>query len=201
MPSTQLHGPITPTAVHLCLDMQNLFAPGAAWGTPWLPRVLPVVEAISSRFPERTVFTQFLTPNSGEEMPGTWANYYRKWSALTRDRVDPALFDVLPELQRYVPPATVLKKYRYSAFAKTGLADLLHERRADTLVITGSETDVCVVATVFAAVDRGLRVIIVKDGICSSSDEGHDAMLKVYGGRCSEQIEIADAETILSAWN
>ena len=39
---------------------------------------------------------------------------------------------------------------------------------------SGSETDVCVLATVLDAVDIGYRVIVVRDAICSSSDEGHD---------------------------
>jgi nicotinamidase-related amidase len=54
---------------------------------------------------------------------------------------------------------------------------------------------------VLGAVDRGFRVIIVTDAICSSSDEGHDALLEVYRRRYSEQIETAGAEEILSAWS
>jgi nicotinamidase-related amidase len=50
-------------------------------------------------------------------------------------------------------------------------------------------------------VDMGFRVIVVRDALCSSSDEGHESSLKVYHERFGEQIETADAETILSAWN
>jgi nicotinamidase-related amidase len=67
-------------------------------------------------------------------------------------------------------------------------------------VITGSETDVCVLATVLAAVDIGYRVIIVRDAICSSSDKGHEALMEVYHSRFSEQIETANADEILTAW-
>jgi hypothetical protein len=35
---------------------------------------------------------------------------------------------------------------------------------------------------------------------CSSSDEGHDAPLKVYHQRYGEQIETAGAEAVLSNW-
>jgi hypothetical protein len=41
-------------------------------------------------------------------------------------------------------------------------------------------------------------VIVVRDAACSSSDEGHDMLLRLYHSRFSEQIETADAETILS---
>ena len=66
--------------------------------------------------------------------------------------------------------------------------------------MTGSETDVCVLGTVLGAVDHGFRVILVRDGVCSSSDAGHDALLEVYHRRFSLQIETADAETVLSRW-
>jgi nicotinamidase-related amidase len=77
----------------------------------------------------------------------------------------------------------------------------LREREADALIISGSETDVCVLATVLSAVDLGYRVIVVRDAVCSSSDEGHDMLLRLYHTRFSEQIETADAATILSRWH
>jgi nicotinamidase-related amidase len=77
----------------------------------------------------------------------------------------------------------------------------LREREADALIISGSETDVCVLATVLSAVDLGYRVIVVRDAVCSSSDEGHDMLLRLYHTRFSEQIETADAATILSHWH
>ncbi|MGB6731379.1 MAG: isochorismatase family protein, partial [Xanthobacteraceae bacterium] len=74
-------------------------------------------------------------------------------------------------------------------------------READGLIITGSETDVCVLATVLSAVDLGYRVILVRDALCSSSDEGHDALMKMYHSRYTEQIETTDAKTVLSDWH
>jgi nicotinamidase-related amidase len=85
-------------------------------------------------------------------------------------------------------------------FAEPQLFAHLREREADGLIVTGSETDVCVLATVLGAVDLGYRVILVRDGVCSSSGEGHDALLEVYHRRYGEQIETADAETVLRAW-
>jgi nicotinamidase-related amidase len=133
-------------------------------------------------------------------MPGTWQSYYRRWRQATREVLDSAWLELLDPLRRLAPPATVIDKTRYSAFAGSTLAAHLQERQADGLIITGSETDVCVLATLLDAVDFGYRVIVVRDGICSSSDEGHDALLKLYDQRFSQQIETADAETILSNW-
>jgi nicotinamidase-related amidase len=73
-------------------------------------------------------------------------------------------------------------------------------READGLIVTGSETDVCVLATVLGAVDLGYRVIVVRDAVCSSSDEGHEALMTLYHRRYTEQIEVADAATIMERW-
>jgi nicotinamidase-related amidase len=85
------------------------------------------------------------------------------------------------------------------AFFEPFLLQHLRARQADGLIVTGSETDVWVLATIMDAVDLG-RVILVRDGVCSSSDEGHDALLELYHRRFSIQIETADAESILSRW-
>jgi nicotinamidase-related amidase len=129
-----------------------------------------------------------------------WQHYYRRWNRATRSQIDPGLLELVPSLKRLTPPAAVLNKTRYSAFAEPHLAAHLQQRGADGLIITGSETDVCVLATVLGAVDLGYRVIVVRDAICSSSDEGHEALLRVYHGRYSEQIETASAEEVLARW-
>jgi nicotinamidase-related amidase len=191
---------LTDSAIHLCVDMQRLFSSEGPWPTPWMERVLPVVVAIAGRFPERTVFTRFITPQRAQELPGRWRNYYEKWSDTTRERMDARLLDLLPPLARLAPPATVIDKTRYSAFFGSSLLAHLRERGTDTLVITGSETDVCVLSTVLDAVDFGYRVILVRDAVCSSSDEGHEALLAVYHRRYAAQIETADAAEVLAHW-
>jgi nicotinamidase-related amidase len=195
-----LEAPLTRHSVHLCVDMQRLFSADGPWPTPWMERVLPNVAAIAERFPERTVFTRFMTPVQPEDMPGTWQRYYGKWHEATRKHLDSRLLELMPRLARLAPPAHVIDKTRYSAFALSGLAQHLQARGADALVITGSETDVCVLATVLGAVDCGFRVVIVTDGACSASDEGHDCLLAIYRRRYSMQIETADSATVLSCW-
>jgi nicotinamidase-related amidase len=193
--------PLTEKTVHLCVDMQRIFSPEGPWTTPWMERVLPVIVEIAARHPERTVFTRFITPQRAQEMPGMWQRYYRRWHQATREQIDPGLLELAPELTRFCPPATVIDKTRYSGFTEPALLAHLQQREADGLVITGSETDVCVLATVLGAVDLGYRVILVTDAVCSSSDEGHDALLEVYHRRYTEQIETANAETVLARWS
>ena len=193
-------GPLTARTLHLCVDMQNLFAEDTPWHTPWMKRVLPVVTAIAERHPERTLFTRFIPPAEPEELPGSWQRYYERWRELTTSRMDPRLIELAEPLGRFAPPAAVLDKRFYSPFHGTDLAQSLRQRGIDSLVISGAETDMCVLAAVLDAVDLGLRVVLPTDALCSSSDEKHDALLSLYRDRFGQQIETAEAETILSCW-
>jgi nicotinamidase-related amidase len=198
--AASLFAPLSPHTVHLCIDMQRIFSSEGLWPAPWMERVLPIVTELAGRFPERTVFTRFITPRRPDDMPGTWQNYYRKWRCATREVLDPSMLELMPPLKALAPPAAVIDKTRYSAFVGSGLLAHVRERGADGLIVTGSETDVCVLATVLDAVDLGYRVILVRDAVCSSSDEGHDALLALYHRRYSLQIETASAEEVLRAW-
>jgi nicotinamidase-related amidase len=180
------------------VDMQRIFSAEGPWPAPWMERVLPVVATLAGRHPERTLFTRFIPPERPDELPGVWQRYYTRWRLATREHLDLDLLELMPPQAALCPPAAVIDKTRYSGFAEPKLLAHLREREADALIISGSETDVCVLATILSAVDLGYRVIVVRDAVCSSSDEGHDLLLRLYHTRFSEQIETADAATILS---
>jgi len=196
-----VHGPLGPNCLHLCIDMQAMFLPGAPWGTPWMERVLPAVEELAARHARRTVFTRFVPAADPDTPPGAWKRYYRKWESLTLRRVAPELVDLVPALARLAPPATVLDKRVYSPWTEGRLDALLGSGRIDTLVVSGGETDVCVLATVLGAVDRGYRVVVAADAVCGSADTTHDAVMTLYASRFSEQVEVAATQDILSAWS
>ncbi|MBV1798954.1 cysteine hydrolase family protein [Siccirubricoccus sp. G192] len=194
------YGPLTESCAHLCVDMQNLFAGETEWHTPWMERVLPVVERIASAWPERTIFTRFIPAERPGDGEGTWRRYYERWSEMTLEALPPGSIDLLPPLARLVPPAQVIDKRVYSPWMEPALDQLLRARGIDSLIVTGAETDVCVLATVLGAVDRGYRVVIPTDAICSSSDHTHDAMLTLYRERYGQQVEAVTADQLLHSW-
>jgi nicotinamidase-related amidase len=104
-------------------------------------------------------------------------------------------------LRRLVPPAEVLDKRVYSPWATPELHRRLQARGIDSLVISGAETDVCVLAAVLGAVDLGYRVVIPTDALCSSSDRTHDALLTLYRERYGQQVETVLSEQLLRAWH
>ncbi|MFC7474362.1 cysteine hydrolase family protein [Dankookia sp. GCM10030260] len=201
MPQDALpHGPLSPRCAHLCIDMQNLFAGQTEWHTPWMTRVLPLVERLVAAHPDRTVFTRFVPAGRPGEGRGTWRRYWERWSSMTLAALPPEAVELIPSLARFAPPAAVVDKRVYSPWVDSGLHELLQARGTDTLVVSGAETDVCVLAAVLGAVDRGYRVVVATDAICSSSDHTHDALLSLYHERYGQQVEAATAEEILRAW-
>lgn len=187
-------------AVHLCVDMQNIFAPGGLWETPWMEKVLPTIVSIVSRYRVKTVFSRFITPQDPEDRPGQWQHYFRRWRQATRNHLSPSALELVPELARFVPPARVVDKPAYSAFSNSELGSLLIEKNVGSVVITGAETDVCVLSTVLSAVDLGFKVVIVEDGLCSSSDVGHDALMTMYRTRFHGQVDLVTAEELAEFW-
>jgi nicotinamidase-related amidase len=189
------------TAAHIAVDMQCLFAEPTEWFVPWLTKVLPNVREIAGRHPDRTVFTRFIPPPRPDEVSGAWHDYFRRWRSMTRDRLDPRLLELVEPLRALVPPAKVLDKTVYSAFSHPRLAPGLRRRGIETLIVTGGETDVCVMATVIAAVDLGFRVVLPADALCSSHDPTHDALMMLYRERFSQQIETTSTEQVLRDWD
>lgn len=156
--------------------------------------------AVTSLCPARTVFSRFITPARADEAPGQWQSYYRRWAKATRENLEPAQLDLVSDLACYAPPATIIDQPAYSAFYRSFLADFLTERHGRTLIVSGAETDVCVLSTVLDAVNTGYRVVILQDCLCSSSDEGHDALMTIYRLRYTQQIDLITADMLPEIW-
>ena len=184
--------------IHLCIDMQRMFAEDTPWHVPWMKEVSPQIQEIAQRHPQRTVFTRFVPPKRAEDMHGMWRSYYKKWDTMTIDRLGPDLVDLVPSLKALVPPARIFDKMTYSPWTTGELHRVLAGEGVETLAISGGETDVCVLAAVLGAIDLGYRVILLKDAVCSGADDTHDASLELLGDRFSVQLEIASTEDFLS---
>lgn len=189
-----------PNAIHLCVDMQRMFAEETDWHAPWLTGVLPAVEALVDFRPAQTVFTRFIPAPTPDQASGAWRDYYQKWSAMTREQLPAEMLELVPSLARYAPPATVIDKPIYSPWFSPELIRLLRSRKTETIIISGGETDVCVAAAVMGAIDHGFRVVLPTDAVFGSADETHDAMLRIYRSRFALQLFTCTTEELLDDW-
>lgn len=186
---------------HLCIDVQTMFAADTAWHTPWLDRVLPAIEALVERDASSTILTRFLPPASADDEKGTWQDYYRRWPSMTASSLSPDMVDILPSLRRFVPPARVFDKNRYSPWLFGNLDATLRAGGVTTVLVSGGETDICVLATVLGAIDLGYRTILATDAVFGSADQTHDAALTVFHSRFGEQLVAATTGELLDNWN
>ncbi|TAV41649.1 cysteine hydrolase family protein [Rhizobium leguminosarum] len=182
---------------HICVDAQRMFAEDTPWYVPWMARVLPQLTEVSQRHTERTVFTRFVPPLRVQDAHGTWNDYYRKWWMMTGEHLSEELLELAGSLQRLVPPAQVYDKMTYSPWVDGRLVSLLRQQGVQTLIITGGETDVCVLATVLRAIDFGFQVIVLSDAVCSGADETHDAAVDLLGDRFSVQLKLLETDAFL----
>ncbi len=193
-------GPIGADAVHVCVDMQDLFAGDTVWRTPTIPEIAPNILRLAEHRPERTVFTRFTTPERPEDATGHWRAYYRRWRGVTGAEMDPAMLDVIEPFRRLIPPARVADKPTYSAFESPAFCAMLDEMGCGAAICTGVETDVCVLATVMSAMDRGYRVILVSDACHGSDPASHEAAMTRIYRRFEDQIEIGTTDETIAAW-
>jgi len=56
---------------------------------------------------------------------------------VTRDKVDPALLELVPDLTSFVPPATVIDRQTCCAFTNSRLQAYLDEHQVNTLIASG----------------------------------------------------------------
>ena len=95
----------------------------------------------------------------------------------------------------------VVEKTAYSAFfpGSSDLPRLLAERGIDTVVVTGTVTNVCVEASVRDAATLDLRVILVADACAAMRDRDHNATLHVVHRSYGDVRPTADVVDLIRA--
>lgn len=77
----------------------------------------------------------------------------------------------VPEIKDHLKEYMYMEKVKFSAF--DGLQELLAGNTRKTILITGSETHVCVFQTTRDLADAGYNVQVVQDAVCSRFKENH----------------------------
>ena len=77
------------------------------------------------------------------------------------------------------PEDLIVEKMRFSAFIQgsSNLAEVLRERGLDTVLVTGTVTNVCCELTARDAMMLNFKTIMVTDGNAAATDEDHNASL------------------------
>ncbi|GHA87736.1 isochorismatase family protein [Streptomyces termitum] len=91
------------------------------------------------------------------------------------------------------PGDHLLTKWKYSAFARTDLLDLLRSQGRDQLVITGVYAHIGVLMTACDAWTHDIRAFVVADAVADFSEREHRMALEWAAGRCAAVTTAARA--------
>jgi ureidoacrylate peracid hydrolase len=173
----------------VAVDLQNGFMmPGIAHALcEMAPEVVPNVNRIAGVLRATGGTVVWIKNAFNEKSLVSWSSLYaigppevtaKRIESMSKGSLGHALWDAL-EVQ---PADLIVKKGRYSAFIQgsSNLAELLYARGVDTVVITGTVTNVCCEATARDAMMLNFRTIMVTDGCAANSDNEHNASLKSF---------------------
>jgi ureidoacrylate peracid hydrolase len=202
---------------HIVVDLQNGFmAPGQPAEIATAREIVPNVNAISAACRAAGALNVFIQNTIDEQTHASWANWFAYFSnPERRKRMDAAFakgsfgHQVWPGLEVTEDDLKLLK-YRFGAFVdgSSGLHEVLQARGIDTLIITGTATNVCCESTARDAMMMNYKVIFVSDGTATFTDAEHNAtlanMLTIFADVMSTEevvglLEGSSAKTLVAA--
>jgi nicotinamidase-related amidase len=173
------------------VDMQNDFVRvNAPLEVPTARDTIAAQQSLIKVFRQRNlpvVFTKFIShphyyllwewsPQCKPPTKCCWKNHQRKYKDVNGPRECTEIIDELSPL----PGDLVIEKSGYGAFHETSLAENLHSRGVESVVITGTVTQICVEETAREAFHHGFKTTIARDGVSSFADDLHEATLKNF---------------------
>jgi len=189
------------------VDMQRGFLdPGEAMEVPPARDIIPRVRTLLDLFRAKrlpVLFTEFtyserasllvgeLHPEHRKAAPGAPRGFGMPSSSCLEGEAN---LRVVPELQPR-PDELVVTKFHYDGFSGTPLDAALRARGVTHLVLTGTMTDICVLATVVGGMNREYRMTVVEDGTATLWPEIQRATLDIIRrayGRVLSTRQIAD---------
>jgi ureidoacrylate peracid hydrolase len=171
---------------HVVVDLQNGFmAPGQPVETPTAREIVPNVNRISAALRAAGGLVVYIQNTIDAEAQQGWSNWFAYLSGeKRRERMEAAFAPgsfghaLWHELEVLPGDLKVLKR-RFGAFVpgSSELHDILQARNIDTIIVTGTATNVCCESTARDAMMMNYKVIFVSDGNATSNDDEHNAAL------------------------
>jgi ureidoacrylate peracid hydrolase len=178
--------PIDPRrTAHVVVDLQNGFMrEGAPVEVPTAREIVPNVNRISAALKAAGGTNVFLRMKLGSPAAETWRSFWDHVPDSERATMVAAFSEGSPHFALWDglevgDDDLVVDKVRFGAFVPgaSALHDQLARRHIDTLVITGTLTNVCCESTARDAMQMDYRVVFVSDATATVSDQAHNATL------------------------
>jgi nicotinamidase-related amidase len=118
-----------------------------------------------------------------------WPGFQRSYADVEGERDCVAVIDELTPL----PGEAQVDKYGYNGFHRTRLADLLHAHHVDTVLITGTVTQICVEDTARGAFHEGFQAAVVSDAVSSYAPDLQRASLRTLAMKYCRVVTAQEA--------
>lgn len=174
-------GDIDPSrTAHIVVDLQNGFmAAGQPVEIPAARDIVPNVNRISAAVRATGGVVAYIQHTIDATAKQTWSIWFKYMSGEKRQGSEEAAFadgsfgHSLWAGLEILPDDLKVKKTRFGAFVpgSSDLHDILEARKINTLIITGTATNVCCESTARDAMMMNYKVIFVSDGTATYSDE------------------------------
>ncbi len=171
----------------LVVDMQNAFVdPEGALGVATAAGVVPAINRLAEGLRERGCTIAWVRTTFSSVGRGRWDGYFARIApgdggeALRANfYADSPGHAFWPGLKRQ-PMDLIVAKDRFSAFVEgaSELESQLRARGVDTLLITGTLTNVCCESTMRDAMMRDFQCVLVDDACAARTDAEHLASLE-----------------------
>jgi len=193
--------PAADRAVLLIHDMQRYFVEFYGEASPLIAQVVSNIAALRAWADAQGVPVVY-TAQPTDQPPADRALLNDMWGpGLTQ--ADPALQQVVDELAPK-DGDVVLTKWRYSAFHRSNLQDLMSEWRRDQLIVCGVYAHIGCLTTCTDAFMRDIQAFLVGDAVADFSEEEHRMALRYVATRCGSTLSTAQvtggALTLNEAW-
>ncbi|MEA2978441.1 MAG: ureidoacrylate peracid hydrolase [Alphaproteobacteria bacterium] len=173
---------------HVVVDLQNGFmAPGQPAEIPLAREIVPNVNRISAALRAAGGLVVYIQNTIDATAKEAWSNWFTHMSGERRaDAMNKAFapgsfgHSLWPELE-VLPSDLKVNKNRFGAFVpgSSNLHAELQARNIDTVIITGTATNVCCESTARDAMMMNYKTIFVSDGTATYNDEEHNATLGI----------------------
>jgi ureidoacrylate peracid hydrolase len=171
---------------HIVVDLQNGFMePGATVELPVARDIVPNVNEICKAVRAAGGINVFIRYLIDEPTQASWSSWFTDFASPQRRKAmidtfgrDCHGFALWPGLD-VKPDDLIVDKTRFGAFVpgSSQLHEILQARGIDTLIITGTATNVCCESTARDAMQMNYKVIFVADGNAALTDAEHNATL------------------------
>jgi ureidoacrylate peracid hydrolase len=170
------------------VDMQNYFvAEGFPLEVPLARAIVPNINRAAKAMRAAGGTVSWIQTTAAGALD-SWGNFHRHMLTPERSRVRLESLDEAAEGYKLYPTLEPLptdlfvKKVKYSAFiaGSSNIDAQLRSRGIDTLLVTGTVTNVCCESSARDAMMLDYRVIMLSDGNASLSDEEHAASLNNF---------------------